>query len=221
MCVVLILFEALSGLKVNFSKSHLVDVNIADSWLSEATFVFRCRVGCLPFVYLGLLIGGDVRRLDFWKLLVLRINSSLLGWKSRHLSFGGHLVLLKYVRSSLPIYALSFFKAPSGIISSIESILNFFFWGEGGREDRMKIYWIDWKSVCLMKEVGGLWVRRIREFNSGLLGKWCWQLLVDLESFWFRVLAARYGVEGGRLKDEGLDRSIWWRDISTLRGGVV
>jgi len=44
-------------------------------------------------------------------------------WKSRNLSYGGRLILLKYVLSSLPVYALSFFRAPAGIISSIESIL--------------------------------------------------------------------------------------------------
>jgi len=78
-------------------------------------------------VYLGLPVGGDARRLEFWKPLVLRIHSRLSGWKSKHLSFGGRLVLLKYVLSSLHVYTLSFFKAPSGIISSIESILIFFF----------------------------------------------------------------------------------------------
>jgi len=65
---------------------------------------------------------------------VNRIKSRLSGWNSRFLSLGGRLVLLKSVLTSLPVYALSFFKAPSGIISSIESLLNkfFFFWGVGG-----------------------------------------------------------------------------------------
>jgi len=48
------------------------------------------------------------------------------------LSFGGRLVLLKSVMSSLPVYFLSFFKAPTGIISSIESIFKRFFFGGGG-----------------------------------------------------------------------------------------
>ena len=52
------------------------------------------------------------------------IKSRLSGWQSRFLSFGGQLVLLKSVLTSLPVYALSFFKAPSGIISIIESIFN-------------------------------------------------------------------------------------------------
>jgi len=90
----------------------------------------KCKVGKLPFVYLGLPIGGDARRLSVWEPLILRIKLRLSGWKSRHLSFGGRLVLLKSILSSMPVYALSFFKAPSGIISSIESILNCFFLGE-------------------------------------------------------------------------------------------
>jgi len=53
MHAILLLFEALSGLKVNFSKSHLVGVNVATSWLSEAAMVMNCKVGCIPFVYLG------------------------------------------------------------------------------------------------------------------------------------------------------------------------
>ena len=129
MRAILLLFQSLSGLKVNFSKSCLVGVNVASSWLSEAAMVLNCKVGSVPFVYLGMPIGGNPRRLSFWELLLNRIKSRLLGWSSKHLSFGGRLILLKSVLSSLPVYALSFFKAPTGIISSIESLFNCFFWG--------------------------------------------------------------------------------------------
>jgi len=73
-------------------------------------------------MYLGLSIGGDPRRLAFWELVASTIKTRLSGWQSPFLSFGGRLVLLKSVLASLPVYALSFFKAPSDIISSIESI---------------------------------------------------------------------------------------------------
>jgi hypothetical protein len=198
---VLVLFETMSGLKVNFNKSMLVGVNISDSWLSEAASVLRCRVGKIHFLYLGLPIGGDPRRLAFWDPVVTRLKTRLSGWKSRFLSFGGRLVLLKSVLTSLPVYALSFFKAPSGIISSIESLLIKFFWG--GCEDSRKIAWVTWKSICLRKEYGGLGVRQLREFNLALLGKWCWRTLVEREGLWFRVLVARYGMEGGKVRDGG------------------
>lgn len=44
---------------------------------------------------------------------------------------------------------------------------------------------------------------------------------MDKESLWFRVMLARYGVEGGRLFDGERERerdvSTWWRDIVVLR----
>ncbi|KEH15928.1 potassium transporter-like protein, putative, partial [Medicago truncatula] len=124
----LLLFEATSGLKVmNFHKSMLVGVNIHDSWLAEAPSVLNCKSGKLPFLYLGLPIGGDPRKLKFWQPMIDRIKSRLSGWKSTNLSLGGRLVLLKSVLSSLLVYFLSFFKAPACIISSIESIFNCFY----------------------------------------------------------------------------------------------
>jgi hypothetical protein len=59
--------------------------------------------------------------------VLLRIKARLSGWKNRNLSFGGRLILLKSVIFSLHVYAFYFYKALSGIIFSIESILNIFF----------------------------------------------------------------------------------------------
>jgi len=59
-----------------------------------------------------------------------------------------------------------FFKAPSGIISTIESICNKKKLGGGNR----KVSWINWRFVCLRKEYGGLGVRQLKEFNYDLLG---------------------------------------------------
>ena len=137
-------------------------------------------------------------------------------YKSNHLSLDGRLVLLKYVMSSLPVYALSFVKAPSDIVSSIKSF--FFGGGGGGGADHRKISWVDCNSVCRSKEVGGLEVRRIREFNIALLRNWCWRQLEDGESLWFRVLSARYGVcvcvgGGGGV---GREASLLWRDVHAL-----
>ena len=185
----LIIFESISGLKVYFHKLLLVEINISDSWMTEAAAVLSCKVGKIPFMYLGLPIGGNPRRLSFWDPIVNRIKTRLLGWNSRFLSFSGRLILLKAVLTSLPIYALSFFKAPPGIISSIESLLNKFFWG--GSEDSRKITWIGWNTLCSKKEHGGLGVRKLKEFNIALLGKWCWRILVDREGLWYHVLAAR------------------------------
>ncbi|GAU46317.1 hypothetical protein TSUD_243380, partial [Trifolium subterraneum] len=215
---ILLLFEATSGLKINFHKSMLFGVNINVTWLHEAAVVLGCRHGQLPFLYLGLPIGGDPRKLCFWYLLVDRIRKRLSGWKCKNLSFGGRLILLKSVLSSIPVYFLSFFKAPSGIISTLESIFCHFFWG--GCEANRKIAWIKWDTICLNRENGGLGVRRLKEFNISLLGKWVWRCLVENDSPWSLVLRAKYGEEGGRVRfSEGVGSS-WWRGLNSVRSGV-
>lgn len=76
---ILLLLEAISGLKVNFHKSMLFGVN--ESWLHKAALLMNCILGCLSFLYLGLPIGGDPRKFQFWYPLVERIRNRLSGWK--------------------------------------------------------------------------------------------------------------------------------------------
>ncbi|GAU10944.1 hypothetical protein TSUD_112380 [Trifolium subterraneum] len=215
---VLILFENISGLKVNFHKSMLFGVNVNSSWLHEAASVMHCKHGCLPFLYLGLPIGGDSRRLQFWKPLLDKIHKRLTGWKCKNLSFGGRLVLLKYVLSSVPIYFLSFFKAPSGIISTLESIFCHFFWGGSGANN--KISWVKWESICSPRENGGLGVRRVKDFNYALLGKWVWRCLAEGDSLWCRLLKVKYGQDrAGRVMFSDGVGSSWWRALNKVRSG--
>ena len=35
-------------------------------------------------------------------------------------------------------------------------------------------------------------MRRIKEFNMALVGKWWWRMREEVKSLWYRVLVARY-----------------------------
>ena len=80
------LFVVMSGLKVNFHKSTLIWIHVNDSWLNKAASVLNCKVGRLPFLYLGLSIRGDAHRAKFWERLLDCIKLRLCGWKNRYLS---------------------------------------------------------------------------------------------------------------------------------------
>jgi hypothetical protein len=125
-------FEAVSGLKVNFHKSVLIDMNIFDSWLHAAVLVLNCKHSRVPFLYLVLPIGRDSKKLGYWYPLLDRIKKRLLGWKSRNLSMGGCLILLKSVLSSIPAYFFSFFKVPYVSFLPLNLFLMHFF-GAGVR----------------------------------------------------------------------------------------
>jgi hypothetical protein len=175
-------------------------------------------VGALPFKYLGLPVGGDHRREGLWKPVVDAVRNRLSKWNNRHLSIGGIIVLLKSVLYALPVYFLSFFKAPSGIISKLESLFKRFLWG-GGVESR-KINWVKWDKICREKEDGGLGIKNLKAFNLALLGKWKWRIQSEKNSLWVRVLASKYGESNGRINRDGSQGSAWWKDINNIERGV-
>lgn len=43
---------------------------------------------------------------------------------------------------------------------------------------------------------------------------------MEKEELWYRVLKARYGEEGGRLKEGGSHCSAWWRSLTMICDGV-
>lgn len=47
-------FELASGLKINFTKSCLIGVNVQSEFMDMACNFLHCSQGSLPFEYLGL-----------------------------------------------------------------------------------------------------------------------------------------------------------------------
>lgn len=96
-------FELVSGLKVNFHKSSFIGVNVDDRFLYGASCFLNCVIGQVPFKFLGLPIGANPRRFVTWKPVIDMMNKRLAGWKGRHLSLGGRIVLVNSVLSALPL----------------------------------------------------------------------------------------------------------------------
>ena len=59
-------------------------------------------MGSYPFRYLGLPMHYMKLNNKGWKLIEEKIEKKLSGWKGKHLSYGGRLVLINSVLSSLP-----------------------------------------------------------------------------------------------------------------------
>lgn len=169
---------------MNFCKSQLVGLNTYKGWLAEAVNILNCKKRCVPFKYLGLPIGVDPCKKSTWFPMVEKVRKRLSSWSGKYLSFGCRIVLIKSVLLSIPIYFLSFFKAPKGIISSLESFFKTFLWG--GKEGVRKISWAALGMSFVEEKKSAWWgrLKNLRAFNLALVGKWIWRMKVEKHMLW-------------------------------------
>ncbi|XP_058723629.1 uncharacterized protein LOC131595320 [Vicia villosa] len=121
-------FEMVSGLSINMAKSKVYGVGIEGQFLNAASHFLCCKVDKIPFKFLGIVVGGNHRRLDFWKPVVKGVKDKLSAWKGRFLSMGGRKTLINAVLANIPVYYLSFFKVPVKIVHELTSIQRNFLW---------------------------------------------------------------------------------------------
>ena len=142
---VLTCFEAMTGLRVNMSKSEMVPIGEVAN-LSSLAEILPCRIGTHPMTYLGMPLGSSFKALGVWNPIIEKVERRLAGWKKLHLSKRGQLTLLKSTLSSLSTYFMSLFKIPMSLAKRIERLQHNFLWG--GLGDDTKAPLVSWNKVC-------------------------------------------------------------------------
>ncbi|PNX73974.1 ribonuclease H, partial [Trifolium pratense] len=212
-------FELASGLKVNFWKSGIIRVNVLNDLLMIAANFLNCRIGNLPFKYLGLPVGANPKLMTTWQPMLDIIRGRVGSWGNKYLSFGGRIVMVNAVLNVIPIFYLSYLKIPGKVWREVVKIQRKFLWS--GLSNKNKISWVKWDDVCRPKKDGGLGVRDLKLTNLSLLAKWRWKLLQPEGGYWRDIVIAKYGkdVVGRHILHD--DRSVrsgssWWRNICLL-----
>ncbi|XP_058742136.1 uncharacterized protein LOC131614590 [Vicia villosa] len=209
-------FELMSELRVNFLKSNFYAVNVGEWLLNAASEFLSCKIGFLPFKFLGVKVGDSPRKLTMWKELIAHLKKRLAVWRGFHINIAGKVVLINSVLNMIPIYSLSFYKAPSKVLKEIKSMQSKFLWN--GRDDKKSIHWVGWNTVCKTCEQGGLGVKNMEILNVALLRKWKWRLLTEKEAVWSGIINHRYDNSALKILVEDVSvvskqDSIWWRDV--------
>lgn len=130
---VLMGFNHISGVGINFHKGKLIGINISSRFLEVETTFLTYRKEDKKFKFLGIPIGSNPRRISLWNPLLKKIKKRLVSWKGRFVSLDGRLTLLKLVLGSLAIFTLSFYKAPTKVVEEITMIQSNFLWGVMGK----------------------------------------------------------------------------------------
>ena len=85
-------------------------MNVGDEFLGLAERFLYCRVGCVPFMYLGLPVGANPRLEKTWQPLLQLLTSRLGSWGNMYVNLGGRVVILKFVLNGIPIFYMSVMK---------------------------------------------------------------------------------------------------------------
>ncbi|KAJ0508909.1 putative RNA-directed DNA polymerase [Helianthus annuus] len=206
-----------TGLKVNYNKSKIYGVGVGEAETQAMAEILNCGMGSLPFTYLGVPIGANMKRAVYWQPVVDKFHKKLSSWKANTLSFAGRVTLTKAVLGSLPSYYLSLFLAPKSIVKKLESIRRSFIWGRTNLKN--KINWVRWEKLIRPKNFGGIGLGGIRDFNIAMLAKWWWRYKEEPNQLWASVIKA-YHTTAHRDNLVPIKKSIpgVWKDIGSVDG---
>lgn len=105
---------------------------------------------------------------------------------------------------------------PITFCHDMNSIISNYWWG--GCDNRRKIHWVSWDTLCLLKSKGGLGFRNMAHFNYALLAKQGLRLLHNNSSLVARVLKGRYYPRTSFMQARlGHNCSYTWRSLMGAR----
>jgi hypothetical protein len=214
-------FSASTGLKVNYSKSCMMPINMDGVRLQHFASSINCKPGTLPFAYLGLPLGISKPSLEHFLPIVKRVERRLCGIAD-FLDYGGKLLMVKYVLSSLPISFMACLDVPVTIKDQIEKYMRYFLWRKKNYEVQAKgSALIAWTKICKPKDQDGLGVLQLDAQNKALMLKNLHKFFNRQDIPWVNLIWNSYYHEGS-LPAKQNDGSFWWKShlklLDTFKG---
>jgi hypothetical protein len=183
---ILMLFERVSGMRINFHKIECIGLNMDEDRAHEVAHVLGCPLGKLPFKYLGVPLHFKKLKREDLQPILDNLVKKIAGWRGRLHTYSSRLVLIKTCLASILVYLLSFLKFPKWSIKLIESQMENCLWNDDNESHRYHL--ASWQHVTMEKEFGGLGVPSLRELNLCLLGSWVRRYFVDNEETWKQLI---------------------------------
>ncbi|KAJ8765399.1 hypothetical protein K2173_012096 [Erythroxylum novogranatense] len=192
---ILHLYEQASGQKINLDKSGIsFTPNTAPLMKDLICHTLGVKETLEPSNYLGMpsVVGRGKRQVFHYvtEKLTKRIQAQ-----------------------TMPNYLMSLFLLLISTCQELETLMNGFFWHNGGRDNK-GIRWMQWKKLAIPKKFKGLGYRELRHFNLALLAKQGWRILKFPNSIVSSILKARYFPYTDFISaDLGNNPSQIWRSI--------
>lgn len=125
--LILLSFEAMSGLKVNFHKCEVVAMGMAPGEGKRVADLLNCHLGTFPITYLGLPISDKNLTIADWEPLCGSVAKSVRPWRGKFMSSGARLTLTNSSLPSLSLFAMGLFLLVDGVHAKLDTPRSKFF----------------------------------------------------------------------------------------------
>ena len=204
-------FSSSTGLKVNYSKSMLVPINLESDRTASLAQLFGCVVGTLPFTYLVLPLGLTKPKVIDFLPLVTKYERRL-AYTSAFLSQAGRLEITNSIFTAFPMFFMSTFRLHKIVIKQVDNYRKHSLWRGADIHDK-KPSKAAWELVCLPKDEGGQGVLNLQMQNEALLLKNLHKFYNRIDIPWVNLVWEIYYSSGSLPSSAKLQGSFWWKDI--------
>lgn len=184
-------YEYYSGQKINTNKSLITfGSRVNGNLQNRLKHILEIPNHGGNGKYLGLPEQFGKKKKEMFAYIIDKVKQRTSTWSARYLSPAGKEIMIKSVALSMPVYTMSCFKLPLGVVSEIEALLMRFWWEKG--DQNRGIPWIAWKRLQFSKKEGGLGFKDLPKFNDALLAKQAWRIIRNPNCLLARLMKARY-----------------------------
>uniref|UniRef100_A0A0A9GKK0 Reverse transcriptase domain-containing protein n=1 Tax=Arundo donax TaxID=35708 RepID=A0A0A9GKK0_ARUDO len=148
--------------------------------------IFGCKIGTLPFTYLGLPVVTTKPRVDDHAPLINRMERRLSAVAS-FLATSGRLTLVNLALSSLPTYTMCTLLLPITVTENIDRARRNCLWRGSDVNAKGKPL-VAWKKVYRPKSKGGLGVVDLKSQNEALLVKHLHKFYNKMDLPWVNLI---------------------------------
>jgi hypothetical protein len=143
-----------SGQKINREKSSVIFLKLVTNdtkrWIKGDMQTKKLPIDAF---YLGTPIFFSRSKTKDFKYLIDIIESKLMRWRCKALSWAGRKTLIKSVTLALPIYTFSIVDVTMTVCKLLDSTFRRFWWNP--KKDKGNyLAWKSWESLCQTKEAG-------------------------------------------------------------------
>lgn len=152
-------FSVVSGLKVNYQKSHVFFGAFLDGLKQTLLEQLGFVEGKLPMKYLGVPLIPSKLSISACAPIVEKVQNKLSKWSSKTLTYSRRLQLISSVIFHYQVYWSQIFLFPKVVMKQVEALCRTFLWS--GQVERRAMALVAWSDVCNPRQEGGLAIKQL------------------------------------------------------------